>query len=65
MAGHEESRLSDAARVRAVRDELDEVLRRGIEQPDFAGVQAIEQYLRSGRVDQARTALGRLRETAS
>lgn len=65
MAGHEENRLSDAARVRAVRDELDEVLRRGIEQPDFAGVQAIEQYLRSGRVDQARTALGRLRETAS
>lgn len=65
MVGHEENRLSDAARVRAVRDELDEVLRRGLEQPDFAGVQAIEQYLGSGRVEEARTALGRLRQAAS
>lgn len=45
MVGHQEDRLSDAARVGAVRDELDEVLRRGMEPSDFAGVQAI-----SGRV---------------
>ncbi|WP_068329845.1 hypothetical protein [Janibacter terrae] len=55
-------RLMDAARVRSVREELDGVLRRGIDAPHFGGVEAVERYLRSGRVDEAREAMGRLQE---
>ncbi len=55
-----DSRLMDAAHVRCVRDELDGVLRAGIDTPGFAGVDGVYDYLRSGRVDEARAALARL-----
>lgn len=57
-------RLRDAARVRRVREELDDVLRAGLDAPGFVGVEAVESYLATGRVTQAREALARLKESA-
>lgn len=54
--------LRDAARVRRIREELDEVLRQGIAKPRFAGVEDVERFLNSGRVEEARAALDRLEE---
>lgn len=59
---HSADRLRDAARVRRVREELDDALRAGLDAPGFTGVDAIESYLATGRVTQAREALQRLKE---
>lgn len=54
--------LEDAARIRRVRSELNAVLRAGMDVPDFAGVNAVSEYLSSGRIEEARAALERLKK---
>lgn len=60
-----ERRLDDAARVRRIRQELDSVLRAGLDAPGFAGIDDVRAYLASGRVEEAREALERLKKEQS